>query len=356
MAGPDTKVRRTKLPPEQLETDSQFNAVHAKMLRGLPELVERLGGDTGRLLRQVGADNVADATYRQVVDLLEVAAVSLNCPDFGMRLAAHQGGQTIFGPLGNVMRHSATFGDALKYVTTHTYAHSLAARIWVTPLTRGRLFVGHDILLGRMPNRTQAMEQIMLLGHLAAMELTAGHAGVRRVHFQHQRVSAASVYRRYFGCEVRFAQVADGVVYSADDLACPIEDPDTAALSRAVAFVEAHFVRHHPPMHAEVRGVIMRSLGGVECSNETVAAALQLHPRTLHRRLTEESTSFQQVKDEVRQDVLLYYLQETGIQLTDISEKLGFAEQSVLTRRCKQWFGDTPLRIRAKSRGRPAEA
>ncbi|MET0251364.1 MAG: AraC family transcriptional regulator [Novosphingobium sp.] len=340
----------TSFPP--LEPDDGLAEVHARILRSFPEFVATLGADPAALLDRAGIAASDQANYRQVVRLLEYAAVALDCPDFGMRLAAHQGGASIFGPLGAIMRHCVTFGDALKVVTTHTYAHSLAARIWVTPLSQGRLFVGHDILLGGLPYRSQTMEQILLLGHLAAMELTGGHVRARRVHFRHQRVSPASVYRRHFGCEVRFAQAADGVVYSPADLACPIDASDPAALSRAVAFVQTRFSRQHPPMHAEVRGVLMRRLGGDECTNERVAAELKLHPRTLHRRLVAENTSFQQVKDEVRRDVLLYYLEETDLPLGVISEKIGFAEQSVLTRRCRRWIGEAPARLRAQARKR----
>jgi AraC-like DNA-binding protein len=118
-----------------------------------------------------------------------------------------------------------------------------------------------------------------------------------------------------------------------------------------MAFVETHFTRHRPPLHAEVRAIVMRALGRDPCSSETVAAELALHPRTLHRRLRAEGTSFQRVKDEVRQDMLAYYLQHTGIELGRISEKLGFAEQSVLTRRCRSWFGASPTQLRQAPEG-----
>ena len=81
--------------------------------------------------------------------------------------------------------------------------------------------------------------------------------------------------------------------------------------------------------------------------NREVAAELNLHPRTLHRRLAAEGTSFQKIKDEVRRDVMLYYLQQTRLDFTRISERLGFSEQSVMTRRCNRWFSASPTRVRA---------
>jgi len=334
-----------------------FDAVHARLLRFFPEQVAELGGDADGLLRAVGIE-AADhpsrrpaATYRQMVALLELAAVELDCPDFGLRLGRRQTAANTFGPLGLVMRNSRTFGEALGYVRKHTYAHSLAARIWQRRLpAEGLVFSGHDILVDRIPVKSQVIEQILLVGHLGAMEMTGGYARVRRVHFRHQPVSSIKTYHRYFGCEVRFGQDADGVLFSEADLACPIIDPDFQAYDRVTAFIDRRFTRQHPPLHAQARGLVMQFLGSERCTNDHIAAELNLHPRTLHRRLKAEGTSFQQIKDEVRRDVMLYYLRQTNFEFARISEKLGFAEQSVMTRSCNRWFQASPTRVRAQGR------
>ena len=335
----------------------QFDVVHARILRFFPDLVEALGGDANALLQsaeiglaELPADESA-ATYRQLVQLLELAAAGLRCPDFGMRLATLQNGAGMFGPLGLVMKNSKTFGDALDYVSTHAYAHSLAARIWLkrSP-TEQTIFVGHDILLDRTPNKSQALEQILLAGHLATMGMTGGYARVRKVHFRHQPVSPLRTYRRYFGCEVRFGQSEDGVAFSERDLACPIIDPDGRAYQLATSFITAEFTRHAPPLHAQLLGLIMQFLGTEHCTTDRLASELNLHPRTLHRRLRAEGTSFQKVKDDVRRDLMLYYLQETAFEFGRISEKLGYAEQSVFTRSCNRWFSASPTKVRSLGR------
>jgi AraC-like DNA-binding protein len=332
-----------------------FDIVHARVLRFLPELVEALGGDCKALLRQAGIEqshgaegNIA-ATYRQMADVIELAAAELKCPDFGMRLATLQGG-TILGPLGLVMKNSKSFGDALDYVITHTFAHSLAARIWLKPYPAEKMiFSGHDILLDRMPAKGQVMEQLLLAGHLTAMEITGGYVKARKVHFRHQPISSRSTYRRYFSCEVCFGQNEDGVFFSEKDMACPIIGSDPDARTMAALFIDTEFARHHPPLHAMVRGMILQRLGTDECTNDHIAAELKLHPRTLHRRLAAEDTSFQRVKDEVRRDFMLYYIQRTDLDFCSISEKLGFAEQSVMSRYCARWFSVSPSALRSQA-------
>ena len=181
-----------------------------------------------------------------------------------------------------------------------------------------------------------------------SVELTGRRARVRKVHFRHQPVSPLKTYRRYFGCAVRFGQSEDGVIFSEADFACPIIHPDSQLYQAVTSFIDASFTRYRPPLHAQARGVIMQFLGTEHCTNERIATALNLHPRTLHRRLREEGTSFQQVKDEVRRDAMLYYIQQTDLEFASISERLGFAEQAVMTRTCHRWFSASPTGLRSK--------
>lgn len=335
--------------------DVSFEVVHAHILRFFPDLVTALGGEPLLLLTKIGIDpeifatDRPSTTYRQLANLLECASSELDCPDFGMRLAECQKGSGMFGPLGFVMQSSKTFGEALEYVCSHNYAHSLAARVSLARMPAQRkVFVGHDILLDRIPNISQVMEQVLLIGHLGAMEMTGGRARARSIHFRHQPVSEIKHYRHYFGCEVLFEQGQDGLVFSEQDLACAIREPDTRAHGEMIAFIDREFTRRSPPMHAMVRGVIKRLLGTGDCSNACVAAELNMHLRTLHRRLDSEGTSFQQVKDEVRRDIMLYYLQQTDFECSRISQKLGFAEQSVMSRKCMNWLGASPTEVRLR--------
>lgn len=341
--------------PTGASADPGFELLHVDALRFFPQLVRQLGGDSEALVRQIGLEpaiftrRTPSLGYRTVAAVLELAADELKRPDFGMRLASLQGGGRVFGPMGVAMENSATFGEALEFVARHIHAYSLAARMRLEPEPgRPRLFVPFDILLDRLTHKQQAIEQALLLAHLNAMQITGGRARVREVRFSHQPLSPLRSYRDYFGCEVRFDQPVDGVVFGEQDLSCPVVDPDVQLYEMAATFIETRFTRVTPPMHARVRGLVLQYLGSEDCTNERVAADLCLHPRTLHRRLKAEGKSFEGVKDEARRDVALRCLQQTDMPLTRIAERLGYAETSVLSRSCFRWFGLPPSRLRAQ--------
>jgi AraC-like DNA-binding protein len=338
------------------DVDGGFDLVHADLLRFFPDLVRDLGGNPAALMRRVGMDPRASwngesrLTYRAWITLLEEAAAELQCPDFGMRLARLQGGGQVFGPMGVVMKNSRTLGAAIDYVANHLHAHSLAAGMrLIRDRAQQTLLVSHEILIDRLPNRRQAIEQALLLAHLNAVEITGGHARVREVHFRHQPLSSRSTYRAYFGGSVRFDEKEDGVVFSERDLRCSIVDPDARLYASATSFIDTQFTGVTQPMHAQVRLLLVRCIETDDCSIQCVCAELGLHPRTLHRRLKAEGTSFESLKDEVRRDVALRYLQETDHPLTFIAAKLGYAEQSVLTRSCTRWFSVCPSELRSRT-------
>jgi AraC-like DNA-binding protein len=331
----------------------EFEKLNAPLLTHFSALVRDLGGDLPKLLAVAGiaedgfSEGSENLTYRHAIVLLEAAAEALQCPDFGMRLAARQRGGSVFGPLGIVMRNSRSFGDALRFACDHSNAHSRAARVWLRPVGEdGEVFAGHELLLGNIASRAQAIEQILLIGHLEVMDMTGGYARARKVHFRHEPLAPSQLYRRYFGCDVRFGEPADGMTFWHHDLACPIVRQSSAVHDDMVAYIERNFPRERLALHAEVRGLIMRRLGLGSASSGEVARALNLHARTLRRRLGREGSSFQAVKDEVRRDLMLYYLHRTALDFRSISEKLGFAEQSVFSRRCRRWFGKSPRELR----------
>jgi AraC-like DNA-binding protein len=50
--------------------------------------------------------------------------------------------------------------------------------------------------------------------------------------------------------------------------------------------------------------------------------------------------------DQERRERTRQLLKERSLPLTDIVERLGFADQSAFGRKCRGWFGDSPARLR----------
>ena len=76
---------------------------------------------------------------------------------------------------------------------------------------------------------------------------------------------------------------------------------------------------------------------------EDVAANFNITPRSLQRRLQQESTTFQQIADAVRKSIALHYIESGKYQLKEISSILGYNEVSAFSRAFKRWTGQAPM-------------
>jgi AraC-like DNA-binding protein len=85
-------------------------------------------------------------------------------------------------------------------------------------------------------------------------------------------------------------------------------------------------------------------------TGESLAKALHVSPRTLHRQLQEEGASLQALKDEIRRDRAVDLLNRTSRPIKQIALAVGFLNEKSFSRAFKQWTGATPESIRDKGR------
>lgn len=101
----------------------------------------------------------------------------------------------------------------------------------------------------------------------------------------------------------------------------------------------------HASWVARVRELLRGKLAHLPELDE-VAATLDIHPQTLRRRLSQEGTSFKDIKSQLRRDVALYYLGKQGLSIEEIAFRSGFSESSAFIRAFKGWTGVTPYTYR----------
>lgn len=74
----------------------------------------------------------------------------------------------------------------------------------------------------------------------------------------------------------------------------------------------------------------------------SIAAELAMSERSVQRSLSEESTSYREIVDEVRKGLALSHLSRPGSTATDVAFLLGFSEPSAFTRAFRRWTGASP--------------
>ncbi|RYG30312.1 MAG: AraC family transcriptional regulator [Burkholderiales bacterium] len=170
----------------------------------------------------------------------------------------------------------------------------------------------------------------------------------REVWFMHDPISPMAVYRKVFGMTPSFGKPAMGI--SIERAVLDTWRPGSSSHMREIAETYLH---NQTPMREKVftkRVTTMaRSLlKGRECTPDQAAKALGVHARTLQRRLKDEGTTFEKIKDNVRREWAERLLVQPSVSLSQIAQMLDYADSSAFSRSCRRWFGEPPRTYRTR--------
>ncbi len=338
-------MRDTKLNLDDM------SLIRGTALLGYADLVTELGADADWLLRAAGipaasiGNPEAYLGYRKMITAVESAAKMTGTPDFGRLLARRQGIE-ILGPVGAAARTARTVAEALVAVSQYLSVYSPAIAITLGTVDDERYSrMEFSILLDDLPDHRQTIE-LSLGVALRIIRLLAGpdfHPVT--VHLPHDPLTSRREYVRYFGGHPRFAEPFAGFAVRSADMARPV-----FADGGVHAAVRAYLDSVAPPGvqdTVETVRLLARNLlptGGLGMG--LVARQLSMNPRTLQRRLAQQSTTFEFIVDDIRREQARCLLRDTDMPMSQLAGVLGYSEQSVLTRSCQRWFGRAPMQQR----------
>jgi AraC-like DNA-binding protein len=197
-------------------------------------------------------------------------------------------------------------------------------------------------------------ESILVIWHRLGSWLIGQPVELVRAEFNYREPAHGDEYRHIFHCPLAFSQ-------------------NETALTFSKRFLNATVIRDKPEMRqflktspadllsrpdesntftGRIRALIGRDLSQSLPDFEWIAAELNTSPQTLRRRLKQENTSFQEIKDLLRRDMAIYYLSRPDLAINDIAFKVGFTEPSTFHRAFKKWTGVTPGAYREGERGK----
>lgn len=156
-------------------------------------------------------------------------------------------------------------------------------------------------------------------------------------------------YRAWFDAPVTFGAEHTQLIFPAAALNSPLVSSDPALLQILTRAAEEMMKRAPEPatIAAQVARVVAETLHGDEATIGVVAKRLGMTERSLQRRLKDEQTSFNAVREDVRKQLATRYLADK-LAIAEISFLLGFSEPSAFFRAFKRWTGMTPLEARGR--------
>ena len=188
---------------------------------------------------------------------------------------------------------------------------------------------------------------------LDALTLGASRAG--SVAFAFEAPEYARLARELLRSPVRYGQQWTGFSLPIHVLDAPLKQADPAAFEEAARSCQRALDRldADASLSVRVQRLLLQAPAGLP-SLQASARRLRLSPRTLHRRLVEQGTSFRQLLDEVRHSLALAQLRSGRSSIEAIAYRLGYTDSANFRRAFKRWQGVAPGQWRRVCAGVPA--
>jgi AraC-like DNA-binding protein len=334
--------------------DPQIGAAAIQPL--LAALVER-GADVAAFCARLGLDPriVHDPEARIPLGRLDATwncgAELLRDPHLGLHLAESVSASS-FGLLSYLGASCPTWGDGVRTVCSYFRVFSEASSYHLTIAGDSAVVTATHDAPSAEPVR-QRVEFTVAVMHGYGRRYVDGDWRAADVFLEHPAPPGDTLaeHQRVFGRLPRFSAGASGFAFPAALLDRPMRtsEPRLAMIlerlaSRLLADVpDATSVAHRIRMDLRRTGL------HADLSLEAVARRLGMSPRTLQRRLRDESTSLSDLVDQVRRTVATRLLTapETGI--AEVAYEVGFSEPAAFHRAFKRWTGLTPAEFRRPS-------
>jgi AraC-like DNA-binding protein len=206
---------------------------------------------------------------------------------------------------------------------------------------------------GADPCRVFAFEWLLRLIHAVACWLAGRSLALDSVRFPFARPPHAADYDLIYTEHSSFGAPRLEAAFDAAllDLAVRRDESDLAAfLDGAPGKITMLYRRERElarNLRALLAGALPRAMGLDEAARE-----MHLAPRTLHRRLADEGTSFRAIKDTLRRDRALALLARPGGSVARVAAELGYSEPSAFFRAFQGWTGEAPSAWRRRALGR----
>jgi AraC-like DNA-binding protein len=191
--------------------------------------------------------------------------------------------------------------------------------------------------------RVLVHELMLKLVHGVSSWMIGKKIPLTQVDFAYSRPARAIEYVYLFPGPIHFDQAATALYFDTEYLSAPLRQ-DKSALNQFLRNAPADWLyvpfndkilTHHIRDYLESRLATVTNVA-------STAKALHFSVRTLSRRLAEEGTSFQVVKDELRRDIAILQLIKTELPVAEIGLSLGYDDATTFSRAFKQWTGSAP--------------
>lgn len=324
-------------------------SIPSAYLRAMAHQVSSRGQDVEGWLARAGVDVNAETVELRLVDFERLILEALHQtrePALGL-FTGQMLPVTAHGVLGYAVQSCASIRQAIALFESFIQLRfSLIALSVEERGTEFRVVYRETRPLG--PIARPVLEAVIMSTKNLLDAVTP--ARIARVAFAFPKPGYAELARSLFDAEIKYGATWSGFILPRHVVDEPLRAADPDAFKEAIAICERELARlpADPTLAGHVRRLLLEPHRGFP-SLAVTARILHLGPRTLHRRLIDEGTSYREILEDVRRTLALEHLRAGQLTIAEIANQLGYTDLSNFRRAFKRWEKTTPSARRATS-------
>lgn len=342
-------------PPSQLPSPvaSMSGDVRIGPVMAIPDLLTEFGVTPRRAFALAGVklrlfrNPDSRIPFQALTRLFSTCATLTECDHFGL-LVGERFRLEALGAVGDLMRNSATVGEALRALLLHLHLYDRGAVPVLVEIEPSNLLFGYAAYGQAAPSTAQIYDAAVAIGCRALQELCGPTWKPLRTQFSHLRPRNTAAHRRLFRSKLSFDADACGVVFASTWLEQPIAGSDPALRRLLTRVIEDAEENSGMSFAEQVECALPQlSLNGTTAARD-VARLFGIHDRTLRKRLRAEGTNLQTLVDRTRFGIARQLLGETGLPVSEIASALRYSDPNVFSRAFRNWAGVNPREWRRR--------
>jgi AraC-like DNA-binding protein len=262
-------------------------------------------------------------------------------------LVGERAGPSSLGVAGFLLSSAPDVGTALRALVLHLDLHDQGG-VPTLHISGDTTHLGSAIILPGVDAAEQVCDISIAIGCNIMRGLCSKGWNPTEVLLSTRQPRNLAPYRRFFRAPIRFNADHNAVVFPTHWLDHTVPGAD-ALLHRHLEqeAAELHKLRNTDIVNC-LRRLLRKSLATRQCTASAIARQLNIHERTLNRRLREEGTSFRHELDVIRSEIARQFLAESAIPIARIAAALNYTDASAFNRAFKRWTGTTPTQWRLR--------
>ena len=181
-------------------------------------------------------------------------------------------------------------------------------------------------------------------------QLTGIAFTVDEARFTGPKPADETPYQAFFQGKLMFEAEEDAYIVAREVLSLPLRESTPELALEFEHLADALVMRLGPKASFldQVHDALGEELISGAATEESVAKRLGIAPRTMHRRLVENGSTFRKVKDELLKRRAETLLLEERVSLGEICYLMGYSEPANFHRAFRRWTGLTPSKWRTQ--------